>query len=272
MPQKKRIEKDWIERIPADTAQRVTAWRLHGPMAPTDWQTITEAAARRDEPALSPGVLAAIDVHGITAMRDLSMRQHAEYRAVEGLRNRRRFANEPSPTVQTQMRQRIAARVRSAVRLAYHRCSYRHSESRWAGGVHDIVIEIVDCGSKVNATGETSVAWSHNRKWRGTDSRHKISVPLNWIVNIERRGIAVVDGLLTLGAWLSGERLAPTEEAWRALYVTQGRGIGLVTRAGLLYRRGGGPWLHATTLRGARSMATQHEASLTANAAAEVMP
>lgn len=108
-------------------------------------------------------------------------------------------------------------------------CHYRKSSSTWAGGDHDVYIEIgeaVDCG------GDSIRRFSSNRKWSGNDSFHSFTVRDTWVEEVEKNGIGVVDGKITLDAHLlsSGEGWGLYSASW----AEQGRGFILNKKEGII--------------------------------------
>jgi hypothetical protein len=86
----------------------------------------------------------------------------------------------------------------------------------------------VRVGAEPFATCETLTAWSHNGKWRGTNSRATITVTRRCL---EALGCElVIGGMLTLDA----ERVGP--RAFRAVWAEQSRGLGLKVVHGSLIR------------------------------------
>lgn len=134
---------------------------------------------------------------------------------------RRITASREAPTP---LRPRSEERVRLAAEWALEHCSYRRSTSKWAGGEHscDASIGSPDC------SGSSEKVWSDNKKWSGSDSHVRVSVPLRWYAQIYRRGLAVVDGLFVL-------RLEDLPDGVLEVWVAkQGRGFDLVAETAYL--------------------------------------
>ena len=158
--------------------------------------------------------------------------------------------------------------VREAALAAYESCSFRGCCSRWVEkGEHETRV-VID--RRAGAECDTKRVWSGNGKWSGLASSHKITIRASWRKNVESRGIAVVDGLLTLDARPAEDDLPlrSGEEVLAATWVRQGRGTSLVGERGYLYRvtvpdqSGNGndlrsTWLHAPSLRAARAQASR---------------
>lgn len=150
---------------------------------------------------------------------------------------RERFEHKSHVSAQT-LRERAAVRVRNAAYLSWKTADYKRSGTSWAGGEHTVSVAIgTPC-----AIGDSTRVWSSNGKWSGSNSSHALRVPLRWLVNVERRGIAVVDGLFTLDA----EPIGGSTSLLSATWVTQGRGFTLNVVQGIL-GYDGKTWRHKTT-------------------------
>jgi hypothetical protein len=88
-------------------------------------------------------------------------------------------------------RGRLADRIQREAREALDRADYRRSESTWAGGDHEILVEIAENERQIRITGESKRAWSSNRKWSGSNSVITARVQLTWL-HVARRGLALV--------------------------------------------------------------------------------
>lgn len=170
--------------------------------------------------------------------------------------------NRPKPASKhaLPLRDRVCARVTRAVHLAYKQCSYNKSQSSWAGGNHSTNVVVVQRKTAGGAAGNSERVWSDNGKWSGTNSSHQITVSWGWIQTVRNRGLAVVDGMLTLSAEPC-EGLRDGEEAYTARWVQQGRGVSLTCVDGYLYRVGDG-FMHARSLQGARKAAVARLAAI----------
>ena len=119
---------------------------------------------------------------------------------------------------------------------------YRRSTSTWAGGQHDVLVYFVDPADSfhgtIGAKGGTVTAWSKNRKWKGSNSVHKFTVPPDWRYRIADDDLAEIDGAICLEAIpLDG---APIEaEAWKVCLVRQSRGVDLKTESTIAVRFAG---------------------------------
>lgn len=206
-----------------------------------------ELTIRRQD-GQSTSDLVAPPAERVPGSTDLRTWLRSEIDRIADIRNAR-VKRQERPALRS-VRTRAVAAVRAAVGAAYRECSYRRAESRWAGGHHGLTINIVSAGHET-ASGQSDRVWSDNGKWSGNDSSHTLGVSLRWRLDVERRGIAVVDGLLTLAAEPLPE-LRAGEEAYLVCYLRQGRGVSIETSHAILYRRDGGAWKRAATLTSAR--------------------
>jgi len=202
----------------------------------------------RRQAGQSTSDLVAPPAERVPGSTDLRAWLRSEIDRIAAVRTARRDSRATSP--QWDLRMRLVGHVVRAVRTAYRECSYRRAESRWAGGNHSLTINIVDAGLE-SSSGQSDRVWSENGKWSGNDSAHTLGVSLRWRLDVERRGIAVVDGLLTLAAEPLPE-LRNGEDAYLVCYVRQGRGVAIETSHAVLYRRDGGSWKRAANLTSAR--------------------
>ena len=102
-----------------------------------------------------------------------------------------------------------------AAKAALKSCSYRRSQTTWAGGNHDVDVHIGE--PAISGWGDR--VWSPNGKWPGTDSVVSATVPLTWLVKVCRRGLSVVDGVFVL------DIIAEDKKGITVLAGKQGRGF-----------------------------------------------
>jgi len=168
----------------------------------------------------------------------------------------------PGETVQRQAAGRAqraeAARqvVSLAVRTAF-RGLYRTPGAKWAGGNQRVEVQF---GAPSVVT-ETFREWSKNGKWSGMSCRQTITVPMGWIATVKDRGLAIVEGCLTLSVTPIACDSA-TEECVAATWIEQAAGVSLRAGSGVIYRRRAhaGAWyprVHAASLRAARAVSTR---------------
>jgi hypothetical protein len=97
---------------------------------------------------------------------------------------------------------------------------------------------------------EAETVW-HSKKTRsGTLSTHRITVPATWARRVASRGIALVDGCLTLDAKaIPRRKRGELAEAYEAMWCRQGRGTSLVEERGVIGRLSPAhPWVHGQTV------------------------
>jgi hypothetical protein len=119
---------------------------------------------------------------------------------------------------------------------------YRKSESKWAGGDHDVTVSLGD----PSANCASSRAWSDNGKWRGTNSSAHITTDLPTL--LEFPTLMTRDGL----ALCRAEKLAPRE--YKVSWIEQSTGVSLKTVDGYLIR---GYHVRAPGIKSARAKAAQ---------------
>jgi hypothetical protein len=161
-----------------------------------------------------------------------------------------REANPPATTEQVQpfpgtLAARLDARVKAAVKAAAKSCGYRRSESGWVGGEHRTTVSV---GAYVSASGTSEKVWHAKKAWSGTNSSHTFTVKRDWLSRVERAGLAVLDGLLTLDA----ERV--DDGLWKAVWVEQSTGFALRSERGYIALNRAGHLQHAPSEAAARRL------------------
>jgi len=111
---------------------------------------------------------------------------------------------------------RVARKVSRYANEALKKCSYRRSQSTWAGGNHHISVVVKP---EIDISGSTNRVWSKNGKWSGNDSYINAAVALTWYSRVYRRGLAVIDGIFVLDV------LSEDEKGYTVLAGKQGRGF-----------------------------------------------
>ena len=178
----------------------------------------------------------------------LSAAQKAEVESIFA-RVEARKANIPLSRFETvriaDLRSRLEMRIVAAVKAAAASCGYRRSESGWVGGQHRTYVGLCNW---VSAKGASEKVWHEKKAWSGTNSRHDLRVKSRWLSNVQRAGLAVVDGLLTLDAvpWAEG--------IWVADWAEQARGFDLRTQHGCIVRDYTGRLRHAPSVVAARKL------------------
>lgn len=142
------------------------------------------------------------------------------------------IAMPPSPR-----RRRRRRRQKTRIAPSWHPSALRTSRAgiRQAGAGHTLVLAVGGAPS-IDAT--TAAVWDHyarSCRYPGLASAHTVRVGEDWFGTVAGAGLACVGGMLTLQAVPVA---APAGvEAWRALWVRQGRGTGLVLEHGIVVRR-----------------------------------
>jgi hypothetical protein len=143
------------------------------------------------------------------------------------------------------LEKKLSAPLQSPVLAAYRAAGYRTTTHGHSVSVR--VARTASVDSSVSRANNSTVGLpnSYNNGFGVNCSTHALSVRRNWLESVYARGVAVVDGLLTLDA-------QPTDspDTLRALWVEQSRGTSLVSSWGYLVRAEGGPWVHSATERG----------------------
>jgi hypothetical protein len=134
--------------------------------------------------------------------------------ALDAIRKKKRFQCGMDPLT-VPLRLRAEARIKKLAEAALEQCSYRRSETSWAGGDHIVSAKIGD--PAISGFGRR--VWSENGKWPGTDSYITATVPLSWFSSVYRRGLAIVDGSFVLDV------LAEDAKGITVLAGKQGRGF-----------------------------------------------
>jgi hypothetical protein len=135
-------------------------------------------------------------------------------------------------------------RTKRYMLISVNKCGYKRSGSSWAGGDHDVAIVINEnLSDEVWCKGGSEQVWSSNGKWSGSNSYNKFAVHANWYDLVYKRGLDVVDSMLTLQVEKKKKHSLPeTElfgipqkvEVFSASWVAQGRGFELVKHQGLI--------------------------------------
>jgi len=138
------------------------------------------------------------------------------------------------------MRERLRIRIERLVGTA-KKGLYRVASSRWAPVRHSSSVAV---GDDVGCSGGVDgIVWSKNGKWSGRNSIHSVTVPWTWLGDVFMRGIAVVEGCLTLAA----KPVPGMECAYLAQWARPGRGFELVATKGYIIKTETG-FVHARCL------------------------
>lgn len=126
--------------------------------------------------------------------------------------------------------ERIETRTRCAVERAHGDAGFRTTEHG-----HETIVR---CGGVASAQSTVGTCYPgdfglpNSYNYQVACSTHTLTVPHTWLVRVAARGIAIVDGLVTLDA----VQISPG--IYRAIWVRQGRGTSLVEEHGVLCRDG----------------------------------
>jgi len=147
-----------------------------------------------------------------------------EARADRVARNFGYWSMEDAEALAASLTRPYLARAAAALEAAW---PYRKSESKWAGGKHDVSVALGDKYS-IGARCESSRAWSRNGKWSGTNSEAVITTDLPTL--LEFPTLMTRDGL----ALCRAEKIGPRE--YRVRWIEQSTGVSLKTAEGYLIR------------------------------------
>lgn len=145
-----------------------------------------------------------------------------------------------------------------AVRVAFRAAGYREPSDRYVGGDVEIVVRTTRAAGGGDTRSVVETVWAPRRRRgsprSGVNVEHVLIVPRTWLRRVRARGLAVVDGLLTLDAVAVPRRRRPEGvEAWAATWVVQSRGVSVRAEHGLLVREHGHV-VHAQSISAGRRM------------------
>lgn len=153
----------------------------------------------------------------------------------------------PLAVLSPNLRERLRG-IRVAAVIAAAKSCVRHG----APGGTSFKVTLTDDPSEVGYTLEVSSKWVSYlgavKGWRANEDHHFITVPTDWRTRVLKRGLATVDGFLTLSA----QPLAAPQgfELFRATWAERGRGYAVNVRRGFIARHGETAF-HADTIQGA---------------------
>jgi hypothetical protein len=181
-------------------------------------------------------------VRDLLGLDRLSRTQAAEVRAAvqrHTERAERKIHHDPLVGTMTRLRNRLQSEVYNAVSPLLDDL-FKMATSSWAGGT---TYDSVTISTTPRASGRTDRVWSSNKKWSGNDLHRHVAVMPAWRRQVQARGIAVLDGMLTTHAELV--RDIDGVEVYRASWVRQGRGYDLMAESGhIAYHRASGTTYH----------------------------
>lgn len=192
--------------------------------------------ARSDERVTKKAARAAIkglkfqpDGQGYAERVDRIYELANEFRATRTAReDARRLADPQGISREATLREMKRHRFLACVQ----RCGFKQTEN----GCHDNFVKFVDCPDKVRA-----IAWAGPAGLRTGDNRvdteHRFFILPNWTADVEQRGLALLDGKLTLHA-------GPFEEAagvqvFPAVWAAPGVAFAVATYKGYVARNDG---------------------------------
>lgn len=181
----------------------------------------------------------------------MTQRQAVEFhKSVQAKRTERsKRAPRPDP-YPVQVRYRATSVSAAYIRAGYKTAAHDHD---WKWHLSDSPRAESVSGSDWASKLGLSSAYQ-KKAYRVATSRHSIYVSRTWLRDVQARGIAVVDGMLTLACESTPDLSARADgTAFRAIWARQGRGTSLVTEKGWLVRSGT-RWTHASSVRSARSV------------------
>tara|TARA_R110000824_G_scaffold16213_5_gene67472 strand:+ start:1118 stop:2185 length:1068 start_codon:yes stop_codon:yes gene_type:complete len=120
---------------------------------------------------------------------------------------------------------RYEVRLVARFRTAYERCEFRTTQ----GWKSEHVFDVSHRTRRISVDSEPYHSYEKNADWKTTNSRHHFTLDLEaWDYRIQEKGLAVIDGMLTL--WLGKKKCGVYEAKW----VRQGRGTKLVLEYGFV--------------------------------------
>jgi hypothetical protein len=150
----------------------------------------------------------------------------ARMRTLRDERRARRTSGAP-PERGSKGRERIV----TALKAAFLACDYRAPSGKWAGGG-----VAIDAGLSpwTAASAETFRVWSDNGKWSGNDLRVHLRVSSSWYRLVRARGLAKLDGMLTLGLGDKPALVTADCTVYAAQWAEQSGRLGLRVRSGYI--------------------------------------
>lgn len=142
------------------------------------------------------------------------------------------------------------------ITAAYHACNFRQAYHchEWSYDTREIEGDAgTECHTDRVWPDSVGVKLPGSYKYMITTSSHHLRLGPRWLANVRARGLAVLEGLLTLHCDAEPDLRARADgRAYRAAWARQGRGTMLSPRSGWLVRDPRGGWVHASSVREAR--------------------
>ncbi len=127
-------------------------------------------------------------------------------------------------------------RLRQNAVLAAAKSCLRHGAAGGSSFKVRLTRNPAEVGYTVTIDSNRDTYRGHYKGWAATEDHHAITVPADWRVRVQRRGLAMVGGMLTLD-------LQPLMdhgdiELFQAVWVSQARGYKVTTHRGVIARLG----------------------------------
>lgn len=148
-------------------------------------------------------------------------------------------------------------RLRQSAVLAAAKSCLRHSAAGGSSFTVRLTRNPAAVGYTVTMDSNRDTYRGHYKGWAAAEDHHVITVPADWRVRVQRRGLAIVGGLLTLD--LQPLVCHGDIELFQAVWVSQARGYGVTTHRGVMARLGDEVF-HALSLQEAiRGVTRKHK-------------
>lgn len=238
-----------IYTLPAQLRATAAAWAKSMPDTQRERQAVIRALKDRAGISLTDARLAcesaATDARGERA--DRTARRAAEH----GADPRMRAGCTPRPPkMQARMRhtytlREALTRLRQAAALAAYRSAYRVPGTNHG----DENVALTDDPAKVGIDQTQETDWNLYRGsykgWAATVTNTTITIPTDWRIRVQRQGLAVVDGMMTLDAGRI-EGAPEGVDLFAATWGEQGRGYTVTVQRGYIARQGATAYHGAT--------------------------
>jgi hypothetical protein len=155
----------------------------------------------------------------------------------------------PLAVISRNLKERLRGLRVAAVTAAAKSC-IRHGAAGGSSFSVTLTSEPSEVGYRVDVHSNWDTYRGRFKGWRANEDHHYITVPTDWRIRVLKRGLANVDGFLTLTA----QQMAAPQglELFRATWAERGRGYAVNVRRGFIARHGEFAF-HAETVKGALS-------------------
>lgn len=141
----------------------------------------------------------------------------------------------PSSALASTPQNRLQKLRQNAVLAAAKSC-LRHGAAGGSSFKVRLTKSPMEVGYTVTIDSNRDTYRGHYKGWAATEDHHAITVPADWRVRVQRRGLAIVGGMLTLDLQpLVGHG---NVELFQAVWVSQARGYGVTTHRGVMAQLG----------------------------------